>query len=716
MKRIAWTLGFLLAAAAPFGCSPNMTPGDGPLVCQPGLSDCAGVCANTQTDPAHCGGCGLACAFGQVCSAGMCSAGLGTGGAGVGGSFGSGGATASGGAFGTGAASTGGASSGGAVGTGGTSTGGAATSCGEPPSGHYQMEDLDRGVVAVAGDGGNYVGWRMMGYEYDRENPSSVSYNLYRDGALVASVTDSTNYWDSGAAAGAAYSVSAVIGGAECPQSEAVTPWEENYLRVPLTPISGYTPNDTTPADLDGDGDYELVVKWYPDNSKDNSQSGVTGNTILEGVDLDGTSFWRIDLGVNIRSGAHYSQPSIYDFDGDGRAEIAVKTAPGTRDGTDAYLSTGPAASDDDGEDFRNSGGYILTGPEYLTVFDGLTGAELATVDYPVPRGNVGSWGDDYGNRVDRFNGGAAMVTDDTAATGRPSIIQQRGYYTRLTMSAFHFRDGALTENWVFDSNDSGNGSAAGQGTHSAMPADMNGDGAQEIITGSATLGSDGSLECTTGHGHGDAMHVTELIPGEPIAVFTVHEGSGGYSVHDGMTCESYAEALGGGDNGRGVAADVDPSNPGAEFWSATSADMYACADGSAVGDEPQSANFLIWWDADESRELQDGASIQKYGGGTLLSASGCSGNNGTKNTPNLTADLLGDWREELVVRENDSTGLRIYTTTDVTERRIYTLMHDPTYRMQVSWEQSSYNQPPHTSFHIGAGMVDPPEPDIHVR
>ncbi len=606
---------------------------------------------------------------------------------------------------------------GGMPGTGGTNgTGGGDGGTCVPADGHYQMEDLDRGVVAVRSGNGNYVGWRMMGYEYDRDNPASVSYNLYRDGALLANVTDSTNYYDAGAGANAAYSVAMVKDGSECAVSGSVTPWAQNYHRVPLSPMAGYTPNDTQPADLDGDGQYELVVKWYPDNAKDNAHDGVTDNTILEGLELDGTSLWRIDLGPNIRSGAHYTQLSIYDFDGDGRAEISTKTAPGTRDGTGSYLSIGPASNDDDGAVYRNGSGYVLQGPEYLSVFDGLTGEELSTVSYPVPRGNVNDWGDNYGNRVDRFNGGVAMVTDDGTNTGRPSIIQQRGYYTRLTVSAYHWRDGQLSQNWVFDSNNPGNGAAAGQGDHSSMTADMDGDGGQEINTGALTIGSDGTFRCSTGRGHGDAQHVGELVPGQGITVFTVYEGSGGYSVHNGNTCEMYAEAAGGDDNGRGAADDVDPNNPGAEFWSATSSNLMSCTTGANVGSEPQSQNFLIYWDADESRELQDGASIQKYGGGTILTASGCSGNNGTKNTPNLTADLLGDWREELVVRESNNSALRIYTTTDVTARRIYTLMHDPTYRMQVTWEQSSYNQPPHTGFHIGNGMADPPEPDIHVR
>ena len=614
-------------------------------------------------------------------------------------------------------------STGGSKGTGGlANTGGASGMGGSTVAGHFQMENLDRGVVAVKVSGGIYVGWRMFGYEYDATNPSSVSYNVYRDGSKIASVTDSTNYLDAAGSTTSAYTVTAVMGGSEGVQSPKATAWAQNYLRIPLSPPgTGYEANDGSPGDLDGDGKYEIVLKWVPSNAQDNSKSGVTDSTYLDGIKLDGTQMWRIDLGPNIRSGAHYTQVSVYDFDGDGKAEIAVKTAPGTKDGTGQYLSKGPAASDDDSKVYRNTDGYILTGPEYLTVFDGATGKELATVDYPVLRGTVSAWGDDYGNRVDRFNSGVAFVSDTgkgKSATGRPSIVMQRGYYTRLTVSALNWRDGALTKVWTFDSDVSGNSRAAGQGDHSAMTADTDGDGAQEIITGATTIGSDGTLRCTTGAGHGDAMHVGELVVGKGISVFSVHEDAGGYDVHDGNTCAYYVNVTDkGNDNGRGVAEDVAPSSPGAEMWSATSAALYSCADGSTVSStEPPSQNFLIYWDADESREVEDGATIKKFSGSTLLNASGCSGNNGTKNTPTLTADLLGDWREELVVRETNNSALRIYTTTDLTKRRIYTLMHDPTYRMQVSFEQASYNQPPHTGFHIGNGMAAPPKPDIYVK
>lgn len=632
----------------------------------------------------------------------------------------SGGATAAGGAPTGGGSGPGGARTGGATGSAGSTvpSGGAGgrTSAG---TGHFQMENLDRGVVAVEISGGVYIGWRMFGYEYDKANPGNVSYNVYRGTTKIANVTDSTNYVDASGTASSTYAVAAVIGGSEGAQSAQAKVWGDNYLRIALTPPgTQFEANDGSPGDLDGDGQYEIVLKWQPANAQDNSKAGTTDNTYLDGVKLDGTRMWRIDLGPNIRSGAHYTQHIVYDFDGDGKAEVAVKTAPGTKDGKGAYLHTGPAANDDDSKVYRNSDGYVLSGPEYFTVFDGQTGEELATIEYPVPRGTVSSWGDDYGNRLDRYNGGFAFVSDSgKTGSGRPSIITQRGYYTRLTVTALNWRGGALTKAWTFDSNASGNSKAAGQGDHSAMAADADGDGAQEIITGSATIGSDGTLRCTTGNGHGDALHVGELVVGKGISVFTVLEGSGGYDVHNANTCAIYAKVTGGDDNGRGVADDISPTNPGAEMWSSTAAGLQSCADGKSVSSsKPSSTNFLIYWDADESRELLDGAKIAKYGGSTLLGPSNCAGNNGTKNTPTLTADLLGDWREELVVRESDNKGLRIYTTTDVTKRRIYTLMHDPTYRAQVSFEQSSYNQPPHTGFHIGSGMADPPTPDIFVK
>ncbi len=602
-------------------------------------------------------------------------------------------------------------------------------------SGHYQMENLGRGVVAVQVSNGVYVGWRMLGWEYDPANPAAVSYEVYRSGTRIASVTNSTNYLDTAGTSGATYTVRAIVNGVAQAPSSPASVLAQNYLRIPLQPPPGgtigspcsdagtsysYDANDGSTGDLDGDGEYEIVLKWDPTNAKDNSQSGCTGNVYLDAYKLNGTRLWRIDLGRNIRAGAHYTQFVVYDFDGDGKAEMAVKTAPGTRDGTGAYLRNGPAASDNDGADYRNASGYVLTGPEYLTVFAGPTGAELATVNFDVPRGTVSSWGDSYGNRVDRFLASAAFVSDagggSQGASGRPSILMARGYYTRATITAWNWRDGRLTQVWKADSN--ANTAYTGQGAHTMAVADADGDRAQEVMYGASVIDSNGTRKCSTNFGHGDALHVGAFVPGRGgVQVFMPHEDGTqpSWSLHDGSTCQVLQRGpVTGTDTGRGVAGDVYAGSAGAEVWANNSSGLISAVNGASVGSKPSSANFLVWWDADETRELEDGTSITKYGGSTLLTASGCSSNNGTKSTPVLTADLLGDWREEVIWRESNNSALRLYTTTAVTTRRIYTLMHDPQYRMQVSSEQTAYNQPPHPSFAIGSGMAAPPRPDIH--
>jgi hypothetical protein len=581
-------------------------------------------------------------------------------------------------------------------------------------SGHYQMENLDRGVVAVKVTGGVYVGWRMLGTEYDT-TASNVSYNLYKDGNKLQNVTDSTNYLDAAGTATSKYTVSAIIKGVEGAQSDPVTAWAQNYTSIPLTsPGSSYSANDGSVGDLDGDGKLDIVLKWDPSNSHDNAQSGVTSDVYIDGYTLAGKKLFRIDLGPNIRAGAHYTQMSVADFDGDGKAELAVKTAPGTKDGTGAYLSMGSAAGADNSAVYRNATGYILTGPEWVTVFRGSDGKELATVDYPVPRGTVTAWGDGYGNRVDRFNGGIAFVKENGVATGKPSIIQGRGYYTRLTVSSLTYRNGVLAKNWVFDGDAAGNSKANGGGDHSEMAGDTDGDGGQEIITGATTIDSAGTFKCSSGQGHGDAMHIGELVVGKPLAVFSVHETVGGGDCHDGATCTLYFNKTGGGDNGRGAADYVGVGNETGASCSSSHTGNLNCGTGATVTPNAGS-NFLIYWDADEWREIENGTSITKVGGGTLLSCSECGSCNSTKSTPTLTADLIGDWREELVLRESSNAALRVFTTTDVTKRRIYTLMHDPTYRAQVAFENSAYNQPPHVGFHIGVGMADPPVPNIYI-
>nr|WP_211084272.1 rhamnogalacturonan lyase [Paenibacillus xylanexedens] len=576
------------------------------------------------------------------------------------------------------------------------------------------MEYLDRGVVAVKTGTGVFVSWRLLGTE-----GSNVSFNVYRDGTKVNAtpITNSTNLQDASGTSSSKYTVRAVVSGTEQAASAAASVWGNNYLSVPLSvPAGGTTPdgvaynysaNDASAGDLDGDGEYELIVKWDPSNSKDNSQSGYTGEVFIDAYKLNGTRLWRISLGKNIRAGAHYTQFMVYDLDGDGKAEVAMKTADGTKDGTGVVIG-------DASKDYRNSSGYVLSGPEFLTVFNGQTGKALSTVNYEPARGNVSDWGDNYGNRVDRFLAAIAYLDGE-----RPSLVMARGYYTRTVLVAYNWRNGQLTKQWTFDSNTSGNSGYAGQGNHNLSVADVDGDGKDEIVYGAMAVDDNGKGLYTTGLHHGDAMHLSDLDPDRSgLEVFQVHEtpSNAGVEFRDAGTGQLIWGVKTTKDIGRGMAADIDPRYKGAEVWADGS--LYT-AKGQKLGTTlPSSTNFGIWWDGDLLRELLDSNRIDKwnYANSTtmnLLTASGVSSNNGTKSTPNLQADLFGDWREEVVWRTNDSSALRIYTTTAVTDKRIYTLMHDPVYRLGVAWQNVAYNQPPHTGFYLGEGMSTPPVPNI---
>ncbi|WP_158839376.1 rhamnogalacturonan lyase [Saccharothrix deserti] len=586
-------------------------------------------------------------------------------------------------------------------------------------AGIQQVERLDRGLVSVHTGGGNYLSWRVLA-----DDAPGTAFNVYRAGTKVnATPITASNYVDKGAPANADYVVRPVVGGVE----QATTAAADESLRftatdgdvgiaastrdVPLQiPPGGTTPsgenytynaNDASVGDLDGDGQYEIVLKWEPSNAKDNSQSGYTGNVFIDAYRLNGTRLWRIDLGRNIRAGAHYTQFQVFDYDGDGRAEVVMKTADGTRSGTGQVIGSSSA-------DHRNSSGYILAGPEFLTVFRGSDGAVLATADYVPPRGNVASWGDSYGNRVDRFLAGTAYVDGS-----RPSIIMARGYYTRSVISAWDFRNGQLTRRWTFDSNSSTNGSTwAGQGNHNLSVADVDADGRDEIIYGAMTIDDNGYGMYTTRLGHGDALHVGDFVPSRSgLEVFDIHEGgTTGVSLHDARTGAmifTKPNNTGGEGPGRGVAGDIYAGNAGAEFWAfgGGAPGNLLNASGNSVGRIPSSANFLVWWDGDAQRELLDGTHIDKYGtsGDTrLLTGSGVSSNNGSKSTPALSADILGDWREEVIWRTSDNRNLRIYSTTDTTGISRPSLMQDRQYRVAVAWQNTAYNQPPHPSFRIG--------------
>ena len=585
-----------------------------------------------------------------------------------------------------------------------------------PSAGARQMERLNRGLVRVNQSSGNFISWRLLGTD-----PSGISFNVYQGSTKLnaSPITNSTNYFHSGGSSSLSYTVRPVINGVEQAASESsLNVSSSGYLSVGLQiPAGGtspdgvaytYSANDASVGDLDGDGQYEIVLKWDPSNAKDNSQSGYTGNVYVDAYKLNGTRMWRIDLGRNIRAGAHYTQFQVYDFDGDGKAEVMMKTGDGSISGTGQVIGTASA-------DYRNSSGYILTGPEYLSVFNGQTGAVMATTNYLPARGTVSSWGDSYGNRVDRFLAGVAYL-DGT----RPSAIFARGYYTRTVLVAWDWRNGALTQRWTFDSNNST--AYAGQGNHQLAIADVDADGKDEIIYGAMAVNDNGTGLWNTGLGHGDALHVGDLIPSRAgLEVFKVSEDTSKPAdwMADARTGQIiWQHATCGCDNGRGVSDDIWSGSAGAESWSSAISGLTG-ANGSTVSShKPSSTNFLIWWDADPVRELMDATHIDKYGSSAdtrLLTASDVHSNNGTKSTPSLSADLFGDWREEVIWPTTDNSALRIYFTTAVTTTRIFTLMHDSAYRSAIAWQNTAYNQPPHTGFFIGDGMSIPSQPNIYV-
>ncbi|WP_409993696.1 rhamnogalacturonan lyase [Saccharococcus caldoxylosilyticus] len=707
-----------------------------------------------------------------------------------------------------------------------------------------QLEYLDRGLIAVPTTQGVFLSWRLLANEvkgYSDTGLTGVDFHVYRDGKLIATVTDSTNFLDKDGTSKSSYFVRSVLNGKELDQSSTVSPWQHSYYDLPIKkPADGVTPagehytysaNDMSVGDVDGDGKYEFFVKWDPSNSKDVSQVGYTGNTYIDAYKFDGTLLYRIDLGVNIRSGAHYTQFLVYDFDGDGKSEIMLKTAPGTKvikfdqEGNivsekfitmpQKDIEAGYSNYDDyrmSREDYYNhivdmfmnwnkqeevikgnwpatleecfgilkkynyplsrkdaeeladyfmdvyapsrSGrnnlrafeGFILTGPEYLSVFDGETGEELDTIEYEPGRHDDGlMWGDyampriEPGNRVDRFLATVAYLDGQ-----KPYAVFARGYYTRTTLVAYSWDGKKLKKYWKVDSgwtpmknpfNDSPHGrdgtdpvfgKITTQGAHSLSAADVDGDGKQEIVYGAATIDHDGSLLYSSMDimppqsaapgtlarlGHGDALHVTDIDPNRSgLEIFMVHEGAQwapyGYSLRDAKTGEVIYGGYTGKDTGRGMVGDIDPSYPGLETWAVG----LWTADGKQIDTKTPGTNMNIKWSADMTTQIVDGAidatpTIKDWKKGTLLTAEGTRTNNYTKGNPCLVADIFGDWREELLVRTIDSSAIRIYTNTEITNHKLYTLMHDPQYRVEVARQNTAYNQPSYTSFYFGSDI-----------
>lgn len=604
----------------------------------------------------------------------------------------------------------------------------------------YQMEYLNRGVHAVRQGGGNvFVSWRLLGNEQQ-----SLTFNLYRaNGDLIKDgstdkmvklnkqpISKSTNFLDRIAAATTTYTyqVRPIIRGKEAGGSNFVLKAGSNpYVSIPLKTPQGYSANDASVGDTDGDGVYEIFIHMTG-RAKDNSQAGVTDPPIIHCYKLDGTFLWEINLGKNIREGAHYTQFMVYDLDGDGKAEIAMKTADGTIDGKGKVIG-------DSSKDYRNERGYILSGPEFLTVFNGETGAAISTVRYDPPRHPTSLfpttdelkaiWGDGYGNRMDRFLACIAYLDGK-----HPSLVMCRGYYTRTVLAAWDLKGGKLEKRWTFDSVTPGNKKFGGQGNHNLTVADVDGDGKDEIVYGQMTVDDNGQGLYTTGIGHADALHVSDLDPCRPgLEVFSIQEkfGDAGANFRDAKTGDviwKKASVKAGDDGegpGRGLALDIDPRYPGYECWVA-GAGITGLFDnkGNKIADKTPPCNMGIYWDGDALSEILNGVFIGKW---DYMNSKmdklfdgrdfNCVSNNGTKANPCLSADLFGDWREEIICRTTDSKELRIFSTSIPTDLKLYTLMHNPQYRLSIAWQNVAYNQPPHVSYYLGDGMKTPATPNI---
>ena len=594
-----------------------------------------------------------------------------------------------------------------------------------------QMEYLNRGVVAVPdGKGHVFVSWRMLAT--DAEN---IAFNVYRSSDHVkmtrlnkTPVTAVTSWLDENidAASSYTYQVAAIVNGREIKDARTYTlkAAAPVYISIPLKTPAGYTPNDASAGDLDGDGTYEIILH-QTGRSHDNSHDGITDPPILQAYTLEGKLLWEINLGRNIREGAHYTQFMVYDLDGDGRAEITMKTADGTIDGQGKVIG-------DSTKNYLNNKGRILEGPEYLTVFDGLTGAALYTTDYVPSRGRIDGWGerggrtDNYGNRVDRFLACVAYLDGV-----HPSLVMCRGYYGRSVLAAWDWKGNKLTQRWVFDT-DKGYPEFSGQGNHNLTVADVDGDGKDEIVYGQMTVDDDGKGLYTTGIGHADALHVSDLDPERPgKEVFGTQErfGDAGANFRDAKTGEviwkkaSVAAGDDGEGPGRACALDIDPRYKGYECWVAGAGitGLFDCK-GNKIADKTPPCNMGIYWDGDVLSEILNSTQVGKWDYNNsvvtkLLDAKeyNCQHNNGTKSNPCLSADILGDWREEVIYRTSDNQELRIFSTAIPTTYKFYTLMQDPQYRLSIVWQNVAYNQPPHPGFYLGEGMGAPPHPSISI-
>lgn len=601
-----------------------------------------------------------------------------------------------------------------------------------------QMEALDRGFVAVKSAEGIFLSWRFLGT--DAEN---LAFNIYKNGNLLTPkpVADVTSYLDNGAAAGADYTLIPVQDGKELTEEAEKAISFGDYLSVPVKQyeVGDYDIFDASVGDLDGDGQYEIVVRRNPADM--NYQTRVA-YPLLEAYELDGTHMWTINIGPNE---INYVDLNfiVYDLNGDGKAEVVMRSFEGTTDGAGNQIGDvdGDGKTDYSQENVvvMKDRSYLSEGPEFISMYDGQTGAELARTDMLPVREPLNSWyvGIDRGKQVKRASHYLFCVAYLNGET--PSLVHFRGAWATCKVAAYDIVDGQFQVRFTIDcDNKDALDNIYNAGYHSIAVADVDYDGKDEIINGAMAIDDDGTVMYTVQAakdngkvvklGHGDAFDVAVMSPDTPAyRVWACRETANlpvNIGLHDALTGEVLFGQTKTKDTGRSRAADIDPTSRGWEMWGSTNTPLQSVAGEVLCETCPSPMNMKMYWDGDLLAELVDHDSesamnIYKWDWenkqlNTLLKAEGSASNGGTKGQTCLIADIFGDWREELVVRTADNKEMRIYSTTDATDYRMPTLMHDVTYREAVAWQNNHYNQPANTSFYIGAETAQVPVPEIY--
>ena len=596
-------------------------------------------------------------------------------------------------------------------------------------------DKLDRGLVAVPATtgGGNMVSWRVFGEEY-----YDVTYNLYCDGKQIATNLKVSNYSHTSGTASSKYQVAAVVRGVEQEKCAAITRWANGMLTIPVQPIIGrdgtdvtanYTLNDISLGDLDGDGIVEFIVKRPCNQAANVSQKNCFH--VLDCYDHKGNRLWWIDLGPNMLAGADEQWDCVcYDWDGDGKAEVLLRIQDNAyihyADGTKELIGSSTVDTRWDGIEYTSSGN------EYLLYLEGATGRPYSIgpsshphyIDYPLTRGQDSDWGSGIvGHRSTKHYFGAPFLDGRHA-----SIFLGRGCYTMHKFAAYDVNPSThkLTQRWYWENNVGG--PWFGQGYHNFAIGDVDWDGRDEIIFGSMIIDDNGKGLSTTGLGHGDAQHCSDLDPYRKYEEqFACNEDSPAMNYRNAVTSQFYYRHKASGDDGRALCANFTNTYPGSVGRSVSTSWISSVADKEVT--ELAGDNFINWadlnqriyWDGDLLDEYFDSPGTEGYGaiykpaeaGGGRWNFSDSKCNNWSKNNPGAIADIFGDWREELVMRNGANTAILVYTTGIPTKYRIPTLWHDHQYRNAMVWQSMGYNQPPHKSFFLGEleGITIAPPP-----